>query len=184
MDNEAAPTCVICKHNNLSVDGYCKEQVAICSDGYHGTRECGCKCVFPAAPTATERPSDEKVAELFAWLNDLDARMKKHVTQWNFGDPKPLPISVNDVGRLVRELRTRLTAREPAAERWRDIASAPKDGTKILAYPVFGSVEVVKWWRSDIHKDGGSFINGNMAVRPTLWQPLPAGPQENQEDRQ
>lgn len=48
-----APTaaCVICNHNNLSVDGHCKEPIPICSDGYHGTRECGHKCMFVPAPT-------------------------------------------------------------------------------------------------------------------------------------
>lgn len=62
------------------------------------------------------------------------------------------------------------------AQQWQPIETAPTDGTRILAYPVFGKVGVVTWWRSNIHKDGGSFIDGNMAVRPTQWMPLPAPP--------
>lgn len=38
--------CRLCGHNNLSVDGHCRESVNICSDGYHGTRECGHTCDF------------------------------------------------------------------------------------------------------------------------------------------
>lgn len=53
----ASAKCVKCGHNNLSADGRCKESVPICSDSYHGSRECGCKCVFTADKEPTPPPT-------------------------------------------------------------------------------------------------------------------------------
>ena len=67
-----------------------------------------------------------------------------------------------------------------ATEGWRDISSAPKDGTKVFLYP---DLEVGIWcfvqtssrgwaWRPEDHKH----ILGGRLFFPTHWMPLPAGP--------
>ncbi|MFZ5783934.1 MAG: DUF551 domain-containing protein [Pseudomonadota bacterium] len=78
---------------------------------------------------------------------------------------------------------------------WRDIESAPKDGTKIWAFTTEGAQRVVRWteeqpagpddpghesgWMSD---DGAShpacFFRQRLPATdpPTHWRPLPAPP--------
>jgi hypothetical protein len=79
-------------------------------------------------------------------------------------------------------------------EGWRDIASAPRDGSPILVYRE-GSIYVAKWltfWRTwgvcaeripgdpDPYTDIGDIgFEGHYVARgPTHWMPLPAPPQD------
>lgn len=56
LATKAVQTCVICGHaGSLTKNGFCYEQVLICDDPMHGTRGCGCKCVFSAPEAQTER---------------------------------------------------------------------------------------------------------------------------------
>jgi hypothetical protein len=65
---------------------------------------------------------------------------------------------------------------------WQPIETAPKDGTRILAYcpnhPDVGSITRVTWWRQA--KDGHGFIGwgefNEQYWPPTHWMPLPAPP--------
>lgn len=69
---------------------------------------------------------------------------------------------------------------------WRNIASAPKDGTELLAY--FGphvGVKQVAWtegqngfvfWCVDDEKFGPYMLRGYNDPYPTVWQPLPPSP--------
>lgn len=59
---------------------------------------------------------------------------------------------------------------------WRDIASAPKDGTQILAYLSYGDY-LVAWWTGTLWRDSW----GPILPKITLWhpiQPLPEPPKE------
>lgn len=51
--------CVKCEHpitaESPDEGGWCVVPMPMCSDAYHGTRTCGCKCVFPTATPATEQ---------------------------------------------------------------------------------------------------------------------------------
>lgn len=84
-----------------------------------------------------------------------------------------------------------MTARQSAPqEGWLPIASAPRDGTKILAYcqprhvetgkPMSFSYINVVWWRGERFKDSEwkwrhSLNDG--AAEPTHWMPLPLPPE-------
>lgn len=48
----AAPHCLLCGHKGVAPDGTCMAPVPMCSDDYHGTRRCGCKCRFPDTTAA------------------------------------------------------------------------------------------------------------------------------------
>jgi len=54
---------------------------------------------------------------------------------------------------------------------WRDIASAPKDGTEILVWD--GERTIAQWIE-------GEWMPCLPDQQPTLWQPLPAAPGEPQ----
>lgn len=78
---------------------------------------------------------------------------------------------------------------EALRSQWRDMESAPKDGTKILVFTYHGDVEITEWyqsfWTEYIEEPDGRFKkitklshegwNGNF---PLLWQPLPQGPDD------
>lgn len=67
---------------------------------------------------------------------------------------------------------------------WRDIASAPKDGSEVLLLePAHLSGRTGRWhisqasWLSDKrYAAGGCWIEGMWVVQPTHWQPLPPAP--------
>lgn len=63
--------CLLCGHKGVAPDGTCMAPVPICSDDYHGTRQCGCKCRF-RAPAATVAPQEKSVA---ARCPDCGARL-------------------------------------------------------------------------------------------------------------
>lgn len=81
------------------------------------------------------------------------------------------------------ELRAKKTALEQELAtlrgQWRDIETAPKDGTRILAADA-DHVFMTKWHIcTTIHGDGTSEISYNdwQTGRPTHWMPLPKTPQ-------
>lgn len=81
---------------------------------------------------------------------------------------------------------------------WRDIETAPKDGTRILLFdPAIGPTVISGWWdksfeiKYDEEKDEtfevGAWTDGcvvsfgyeeTASYSPTHWQPLPEAPQE------
>jgi hypothetical protein len=58
---------------------------------------------------------------------------------------------------------------------WQPIATAPKDGTEILAWPVEDSVGIVYFGGSEWQLWGGY---SNFDIEPTHWQPLPEPPED------
>lgn len=82
------------------------------------------------------------------------------------------------------------------AEGWRDIASAPKDGTRVLlkgslSHSALGEHVVEGWWTGDFFDGGSSYsgwtngveiewgdsgFGGPEEVVATHWRPLPAPP--------
>lgn len=77
-----------------------------------------------------------------------------------------------------------LADRLEAREGWRDIASAPKDGTRVLL--AHASAAFDGWW-----DDGeGAWVDGEtdndgdyIAYRPSHWMPLPPLPLPPQQER-
>lgn len=60
---------------------------------------------------------------------------------------------------------------------WRDIASAPKDGTTILLYaPGWGSPKTGWTYGTDDWQDCPYSNTGKQDYQPTHWQPLPSAP--------
>jgi hypothetical protein len=56
---------------------------------------------------------------------------------------------------------------------WQPIATAPKDGTEILGWPVEGgnsTIAIVSFFRG--------WTSGDYDAEPTHWQPLPQPPDE------
>lgn len=89
--------------------------------------------------------------------------------------------------------------REEMVMEWRDIASAPKDGTPILLYiepvdegyllgwnPARLITQVIGWWEywgwtSHLMEEGTADTEGHsspyqITIRPLFWMPLPAPP--------
>lgn len=58
----------------------------------------------------------------------------------------------------------------PPAPRWQPIATAPRDGTRIIVAWANGAVESAQFWTRD-----GKW-NGHSRTNPTHWMPLPAPP--------
>lgn len=94
------------------------------------------------------------------------------------------PQKTRPLGEFIAEQRTG----------WRDMESAPKDGTPILAHcrpcffdsgkPMGFTYQAVVWWRGEYMKTKyGETLwpwrlnHGDSAVEPTHWQPLPAPPE-------
>lgn len=72
---------------------------------------------------------------------------------------------------------------------WRDIASAPKDGTAILVSYRHMGQWVFRLVSGDVRYDptsGDTFVRwlalpGGAQVKPTFWQPLPLPPDQMEE---
>lgn len=89
----------------------------------------------------------------------------------------------------VRELVERLTT-PPSDPGWRDISSAPKDGTKILLWEKWSEVPFIGYWINDreqwtackghLQAYGGwegAYIDDDFYVPDlTKWMPLPTNP--------
>lgn len=61
---------------------------------------------------------------------------------------------------------------------WRPIETAPKDGTPILAYPVWSNWKVAEVVWHEMVRTPGRWESRGLAVRcePTHWMPLPTPP--------
>ena len=59
---------------------------------------------------------------------------------------------------------------------WRDIASAPKDGTAVILFAA-GDMAVC-YWRDDASLKGWTWGLGMQFKRASHWQPIPAPPQQ------
>lgn len=88
---------------------------------------------------------------------------------------------------VLASLSEVLAALPPSPQGWQPIETAPKDGTKILAYTVHGDFELTEWYRvvSDRFEavEGGLyrkhediFSQGWNGNTPTHWMPLPPLP--------
>lgn len=79
---------------------------------------------------------------------------------------------------VISELRDALALpaapeTDEAASPWRDIATAPKDGTKIWCFTP-GGYQVVLTWYADAWRNGQDWNRATW--EPTHWQPLPSPP--------
>lgn len=65
---------------------------------------------------------------------------------------------------------------------WRSFATAPEDGTEIIAWRDEDGVFVARCWDQDQEKDGCWFADGDDLTGdlPTLWMPLPPEPNANE----
>lgn len=85
----------------------------------------------------------------------------------------------DDASTYIEELEAKL-ARLREAQGWRPIETAPRDGTRIMAYePSADSKNHEIWWEDDC---GGPFQgwtdDWDTEPEPTHWMPLPEPPQE------
>ena len=68
------------------------------------------------------------------------------------------------------------------AEGWRDISTAPKDGTPILTYSdacVETEAQMVMWWSNDKEEScgfGWEAYDVSHMLAPSYWRPLPPPP--------
>lgn len=110
------------------------------------------------------REHEQLVARLRVWLEP---------NGWTM-----LPIGL---AALLREAIAALS-RVEGAQGWRPIASAPKDGTRVLLYrPNWAEHTVVAWY----HALGSEWaaVNGfDVAGEPTHWMPLPPAPPATEGD--
>lgn len=67
-----------------------------------------------------------------------------------------------------------------AATQWRPIETAPKDGTKILAW-YDGQGHLLVHWGYAYGIRGWLDRNGNIEYTPTHWMPFPKPPQEGKQ---
>lgn len=82
--------------------------------------------------------------------------------------------------------------RPSAGRGWRDIESAPRDGTAILVARTRQESHIVRWMISAAKgaADGWWFVGGYDGPRlawrhtPTHWMPLPAAPEANDTERE
>lgn len=58
---------------------------------------------------------------------------------------------------------------------WRPMATAPKDGTRILLWDYAANRAVIGWWAEE---KGTLGWRGDLRGNPTLWMPLPDRPDD------
>ena len=114
----------------------------------------------------TALPSTEDLARLAA----LSAKLRSQ-------DPIP---SRSEIAAEIDAIREVLDRRE--AEGWRDISTAPKDGTPILTYSdacVETEAQMVMWWSNDKEEScgfGWEAYDVSHMLAPSYWRPLPSTP--------
>lgn len=156
-----------------------------------------------ADPRGNPMPSDEYPSDFQALLEHHQATeqelaaVKAELDAARVARPEP---DIEDVIRQVAELPDRtspddwpeamlVTADElriilgaarvapGGASAWQDIATAPKDGTWILAYGIDGTVHRVSWGRTRQDELAWCTAHGWCAFRYlTHWMPLPPPP--------
>lgn len=62
---------------------------------------------------------------------------------------------------------------DPDGKEWRDISTAPRDGTFVRARDRFATEDVVQWQDHDCMKTGGSWFtrDGHIFGTVIAWQP-------------
>lgn len=90
--NSTAPVvdarlCLLCGHYAAAPDGSCMAPVATCSDDYHGTRRCGCKCKFPAVSPDVQASADDEIVCECHWssvqeMHDDYVALERQMHQW------------------------------------------------------------------------------------------------------
>ena len=114
----------------------------------------------------TAPPSTEDLARLAA----LSAKLRSQ-------DPIP---SRSEIAAEIDAIREVLDRRE--ADGWRDISTAPKDGTPILTYSdacVETEAQMVMWWSNDKEEScgfGWEAYDVSHMLAPSYWRPLPSTP--------
>jgi hypothetical protein len=86
----------------------------------------------------------------------------------------------HDFAQGIVEALQRVTALSPAPSGgWNDMSSAPKDGTRFLAYEPRGEYRHYEcWWQDDFANWAGWQDDWDSEPEPTHWQPLPAAPSQ------
>ena len=108
--------------------------------------------------------------EVLARLAALSAKLRSQ-------DPIP---SRSEIAAEIDAIREALNRRE--TEGWRDISTAPKDGTPILTYSdacVETEAKMVMWWSNDKAERcgfGWEAYDVSHMLAPSYWRPLPSTP--------
>ncbi len=121
-----------------------------------------------AAPVSPKPPVNRE--ELARWLR----------SRWAIGRKQPYQIEdwwLVDADALLEYMRSSFAV--PVAEEWRDIASAPKDGSSFLA--ICGSLMTVGHWQR--HAGAWCCVSPSYELYPadeqiTHWMPLPRPPSD------
>ena len=111
---------------------------------------------------------DERITE----LEEAFKKTKNHLRDANRGAEinikvAQLTIDEND------KLKARIKELEEALK-WQDIATAPKDGSKFLVYPLIKGATVIAYWNESV--DAFQSRKGVYIIEPTHWMPLPPLP--------
>lgn len=70
-----------------------------------------------------------------------------------------------------------------AVQAWRPIGTAPKDGTRVLLWPVWSDgLPDAGWWEVRPRSSGWVHVYGRVLEKPTHWQPLPEPPAQGTPD--
>ncbi len=65
----------------------------------------------------------------------------------------------------------------PVVEGWRDIASAPRDGTQVLLWqPHWEAMQTAVWFNDGHNRPGWLTMDGGEVIKPSHYRPLPAPP--------
>jgi hypothetical protein len=108
-------------------------------------------------------------------LRQRAQQWRDHYVRWMDNDTQAEP-SLGVAHVVIRDLLAALEAQQGG---WRDISTAPKDGTVIGAWSPSepGIVRRVKWGRF-VNQDGWITATKGCAVSnlPTHWMPLPEPP--------
>lgn len=132
----------------------------------------------PAAPEALAQQLEGRAAEPWSVCPFIDEAACEH--------ERGVLLTVEEYAAAIQALR---------GQAWRDIATAPKDGTTVLLYREVAPFTVVGYGRWEeafgisgwisygFHRGGDDASNLGLAS-PTHWQPLPAPPARPQEGAQ
>ena len=123
----------------------------------------------PTTPTPTP---DE-----WATAHEVARQWLEHGAEYMSTGPHETPVLTDG---LVRLVAAAIASAVEAERAWRDMDSAPKDGTEVLLF-AHGDIDytAVGQWSDNTELPGtvaGWFWP--FAIRPTSWQPLPPPPRK------
>lgn len=115
-----------------------------------------------------------RVVDPAAWMDDLPVPTRANTIQFH----ERRQASCETARRILSAL-----SNQPAQPGWRDMSSAPKDGTEILVWDEHSHIISQAVWkeRHRFFASGGWYDmpytgDSRKLVRPTHWMPLPAAP--------